>query len=99
MWCCCTEEEEGAARIIAIPNSTDSSNKIQTTKYNLLTFLPKSIFLQFLRAANYVYLLSAILNFLPIISSSSPAVSLAPFVVILIVSVLREGYEDYVTRS
>jgi hypothetical protein len=62
----------------------------------MMTFLPKSILLQFLKPANYVYLLSAVLNFIPLISSMSPIVNLLPFVFILVISILREGYDDYV---
>lgn len=79
-----------------IPYNNESSNKISTTKYSMITFLPKSILLQFLKPSNYVYLLSAILNFIPFISSMSPIVNLVPFVFILFISVLREGYDDYV---
>ena len=96
MGSCLNKTEEPKTRTINIPYDLPSTNRIQTTKYTFLTFLPKSILFQFLRAANYVYLLSAILNFLPIISASSPAVNLAPLIVILLLSVLREGYEDYV---
>lgn len=52
--------------------------------------------LQFTRAANYVYLFAAILQSMPIISSLSPITAIGPLVFVLIVSMIREGYEDYV---
>lgn len=73
------------------------SNRVKTTKYNGWNFLPKSIFLQFVRPANTFYLVVAILQCFSVISSLSPVASVAPFIVVIAVSVIREGYEDLVT--
>lgn len=42
------------------------TNYISTTKYNVLTFLPKAIFEQFRRVANLYFLLTAILSLTPV---------------------------------
>jgi hypothetical protein len=72
---------------------------VDTAKYNLITFLPKSILLQFLRLSNVVFLVNAVLQSIPIISSISPITAIGPLAFVLAVSLLREGYEDYVRRS
>ena len=98
--CCLNSEEEPSSRVINVPSPENKSrfhcNRIETRKYNFLTFLPKSILLQFTRAANYIYLATAVFQVIPIVSSGSPAVSIAPFAVVILISMLREAYEDYV---
>ena len=58
--------------VLGAPIPEFNDNKVDTTKYNLLTFLPKSILLQFLRLSNVVFLVNAVLQSIPIISSLSP---------------------------
>lgn len=69
---------------------------METTKYSVITFLPKAIIFQFVRPANFVYLFSAILQSIPEISSLTPVTAIAPFVFVIAISLIREGYEDYV---
>lgn len=68
------------------------NNHIETTKYTWYTFLPKSIILQFIRPANLVYLISAILQSIKQISSLNPITAIAPFVFVIGISLIREGY-------
>lgn len=70
-------------------------NYLSTTKYNLLSFLPLSLFLQFRRVANIYFLITAILQSIPLISPLHPFSAIAPLVFVLSVSILREGVEDY----
>ena len=74
-------------------NFTD--NKINTTKYNLITFIPKALLIQFVRLANIYFLICAILQCIPIISPLTPAIAVVPLVIVLSVSIIREGIEDY----
>ena len=69
-------------------------NKIDTTKYNIFTFIPKALILQFVRLANVYFLVSAILQSIPIISPLTPLTAVVPFVLVLSVSIIREGIED-----
>jgi phospholipid-transporting ATPase len=71
------------------------NNKISTTKYNIITFLPKALLFQFLRLANVYFLLSAILQCIPDISPLSPITAIVPITFVLSVSIIREGIEDY----
>jgi len=75
------------------------NNKIDTTKYTIFTFLPKALFLQFVRLANIYFLICAILQCIPIISPLSPATAVVPLVIVLSVSIIREGIEDYSRAS
>lgn len=70
-------------------NPQRPTNCIETTKYSLLTFLPKSLIIQFYKPANFVYLISAILQSISILSSLSPVTALAPLVFVLAVSMIR----------
>ena len=70
------------------------NNKINTTKYNIFTFLPKGLLYQFMRLANVYFLFTAILQCIPIISPLGSATALFPIIFVLAVSLIREAYED-----
>ena len=70
------------------------NNKIDTTKYNFFTFLPKGLLYQFMRLANVYFLFTAILQCIPIISPLTSATALVPIAFVLTVSLIREAYED-----
>ena len=70
------------------------SNEIDTRKYNFITFLPKALFYQFVRPANVYFLISAILQCIPMISPLGPASAIFPLVIVLSASLIREGIED-----
>ena len=70
-------------------------NRISTTKYNIFTFLPKSLMFQFIRLANVYFVFIAVIQSIPIISPISAATAIAPLVFVLCVSLIREGIEDY----
>lgn len=71
------------------------SNYISTTKYNIFTYLPLSLIIQFKRYANIYFLIEAILQSIPLISPLNPASAVAPLAFVLALSMLREGVEDY----
>ena len=71
-----------------------ASNSITTTKYNLVTFLPKNLFEQFQRIANAYFLVMSILSTIPAISPVSPVTSWAPLIFVLSVTAVREAMED-----
>ncbi|CAD8070330.1 unnamed protein product [Paramecium sonneborni] len=71
------------------------TNFITTSRYNILTFLPYSLALQFQRMANIYFLIIAILSFFKSISPFSPMNSIAPLLFVVCLSMLRDGYEDY----
>ncbi|CAK77311.1 unnamed protein product (macronuclear) [Paramecium tetraurelia] len=71
------------------------TNFIRTSRYNMITFLPYSLALQFQRMANIYFLIIAILSFFKSISPFSPINSIAPLLFVVSLSMLRDGYEDY----
>ncbi|KAI8021768.1 Phospholipid-transporting ATPase 3 [Camellia lanceoleosa] len=69
-------------------------NSISTTKYNILTFLPKGLFEQFRRVANLYFLMVSILSSTPL-SPISPITNVLPLSVVLFVSLVKEAWEDW----
>jgi len=52
------------------------TNRIRTTRYNILTFLPKNIFEQFHRVANIYFAILIGLNWIPFINAISKQVNI-----------------------
>ncbi|KAM9312630.1 phospholipid-transporting ATPase VB [Gastrophryne carolinensis] len=72
-----------------------AGNKISTTKYTILTFLPKNLFEQFYRSANLYFLFLALLNWLPPISAFHKEITMIPLVIVLLVIAVKDMIEDY----
>ncbi|GAB4856220.1 hypothetical protein Ancab_014146 [Ancistrocladus abbreviatus] len=72
-----------------------ASNEIRTSKYTLLTFLPKNLFIQFHRVAYLYFLAIAALNQLPPLAVFGRTVSLFPLLFVLSVTAVKDGYEDW----
>ncbi|KAI3651156.1 hypothetical protein MP228_004637 [Amoeboaphelidium protococcarum] len=71
------------------------TNYIRTTKYTALTFLPINLFNQFRRFYNIYFLFAAVFAFYPNASAISPATQITPLLFILIVTMIKDGIEDY----
>ncbi|KAI8528438.1 hypothetical protein RHMOL_Rhmol12G0148700 [Rhododendron molle] len=69
-------------------------NSISTTKYNILTFVPKGLFEQFRRVANLYFLTISILSSTPV-SPVSPITNVLPLSMVLFVSLVKEAWEDW----
>ena len=78
--------------------SSFAHNSIRTTKYTLLTFLPKSLFEQFRRLANMYFLSAAALSTTEM-SPISPVLTVTPLAFVLTVSIVKEAIEDNRRRS
>lgn len=84
-----------------VTNENGHSNKITTTKYTLLTWLPLSLLEQFRRIANVYFLLISILMaiglYAPYIFQTplEPYSTLGTLIFVLLVTSVKEGYEDY----
>ena len=99
-----TKEKTQKQRKILINTFTDNTfeqteqfcnNKIRTSKYTLLTFLPLALFYQFNSAFNLFFLVTAIITVIPQITTITPISAVAPLIVVLIISLIKEGIEDY----
>ncbi|PWZ24309.1 Phospholipid-transporting ATPase 3 [Zea mays] len=71
-----------------------SGNSVSTTKYNILTFLPKGLFEQFRRVANLYFLMISIMSTTPI-SPVHPVTNVVPLSLVLLVSLIKEAFEDW----
>ncbi|KAJ0808151.1 putative P-type phospholipid transporter [Helianthus annuus] len=72
-----------------------TGNKITTSKYTILNFLPKNLFIQFHRVAYIYFLVIAALNQLPPLAVFGRTVSLFPLLFVLTVTAIKDGYEDW----
>uniref|UniRef100_A0A6A7G3R0 P-type phospholipid transporter n=2 Tax=Hirondellea gigas TaxID=1518452 RepID=A0A6A7G3R0_9CRUS len=79
---------------VASPNDVYPSNRISTTKYTLLTFIPKNIIEQFHRFANIYFLLIVLLNFVPSINAFAKEISMTPLLFVLCVTAMKDLFED-----
>lgn len=70
-------------------------NHIRTTKYTVLSFLPKNLFEQFHRFANCYFVFIILLNFIPAIEAIAPLISMIPVIMILLVQAIKDIIEDY----
>ncbi|XP_018027208.1 phospholipid-transporting ATPase VD [Hyalella azteca] len=76
------------------PNASHPSNRVTTTKYNLVTFIPKNLFEQFHRFANIYFLFIVLLNFVPSINAFAKEVAMLPLLFVLSVTALKDLFED-----
>ena len=74
------------------------NNRVSTSKYNYLTFLPKSILIQFLRVYNFYFLAIVVFQGIPAISTSPVYLAALPFIFVIGISVLRELFEEIKRR-
>eukprot|EP00105_Crassostrea_gigas_P012614 XP_011428665.1 PREDICTED: probable phospholipid-transporting ATPase IM isoform X2 [Crassostrea gigas] len=72
-----------------------ANNYICTSKYTVLTFLPKNGFEQFQRIANFYFLCLLILQLIPAISPLTPLTTVIPLVVVLGVSAVKDAADDF----
>ena len=72
-----------------------ASNKITTTKYNPITFLPLNLWEQFHRVAYLYFLLITVLNQVPALEAVDRTASLIPLLFVLTASALKDAYTDW----
>ncbi|XP_047412583.1 phospholipid-transporting ATPase VB isoform X3 [Sciurus carolinensis] len=76
------------------PNWHYCGNQIKTSKYTVLSFIPKNIFEQLHRFANLYFVAIVILNFIPVVSAFQPGLNVIPVCVILVVTAIKDAWED-----
>uniref|UniRef100_W5LBP7 Phospholipid-transporting ATPase n=1 Tax=Astyanax mexicanus TaxID=7994 RepID=W5LBP7_ASTMX len=86
------EEAEGLQRKY-------SGNKIRTTKYTFLSFIPKNLFEQLHRFANVYFIFLAALNFVPIVNAFQPEISIIPIILVMSVTAVKDLWEDQRRRK
>lgn len=70
------------------------SNQNVTSKYTILTFVPRNLLEQFRRVANCFFLFINILQFFPQFSTINPGLVMLPLIVVLAVTGTKDAYED-----
>ena len=77
------------------PDTSYSRNKIRTTKYTPLSFLPKNISNQFIHnVANMYFLTLIILGAFDIFGVPNPVLAAVPLIVIVIITAIKDAFED-----
>eukprot|EP00667_Euglena_gracilis_P002904 EG_transcript_2910 len=80
-------------RVFEPPRDDFANNAIRTAKYTFWSFLPLNLWEQLHRVSNVYFLLIAILEFIPAVSSVSPT-DWMPLLVVVSANLLKEGNED-----
>lgn len=70
------------------------NNSIRSTKYTPINFLPKSLFEQFRRVANFYFLIAGILAFTPLAPFTAVS-AIIPLIAVIIATMVKEGIEDW----
>ncbi|KAJ7294782.1 hypothetical protein O6H91_Y232800 [Diphasiastrum complanatum] len=96
------DESESNRRVIHINNPEWTNekydftgNKVRTSKYTMLSFLPRNVFEQFHRIAYIYFLVIVILNQIPQLAVFGRTASLFPLLFVLFVTAIKDGYEDW----
>ncbi|XP_049958802.1 phospholipid-transporting ATPase VD isoform X1 [Schistocerca serialis cubense] len=76
------------------PNGKSPDNKIRTTKYTLLSFLPKNLLEQFHRVANLYFIFIVLLNWFPAINAFGKEIAMIPVLFVLGVTAIKDLFED-----
>lgn len=71
------------------------NNVISTSKYTVVTFLPRNLFEQFHRVAYIYFLILGALNFLPQLGVFTPVLGILPLAFVLFVTAVKDAYEDF----
>lgn len=70
-------------------------NKIRTTKYTPLNFIPKNLYHQFHNIANIYFLFIVILGAFSIFGVLNPGLSAVPIIAIVAITAFKDAIEDY----
>ncbi|CAH0560353.1 unnamed protein product [Brassicogethes aeneus] len=76
------------------PNGRYPDNRIRTTKYTLLSFLPRNLLEQFHRVANLYFIFIVLLNWVPAINAFGKEIAMLPVLFVLGVTAVKDLFED-----
>ena len=75
-------------------NVTNWSNKEENNKYNIITFIPITLYNQFRQFGNFFYLMMTISQFIPELAVGFLITYIAPLAFVIAVSMIKELYDD-----
>ncbi|KAF3804416.1 putative phospholipid-transporting ATPase DNF3 [Colletotrichum gloeosporioides] len=71
------------------------SNFIRSSRYTILSFLPKQLFSQFSKMGNFYFLVVGIIQAIPGLSTTGQWTTIGPLLAFVSLSMAKEGYDDY----
>jgi phospholipid-translocating ATPase len=69
-------------------------NTIRSTRYSAWSFLPRQLFAQFSKLANFYFLVISILQLIPGLSTTGTFTTIVPLMFFVSLSIAKEGYDD-----
>ncbi|XP_075619235.1 phospholipid-transporting ATPase IG isoform X5 [Balearica regulorum gibbericeps] len=104
VWCAGEEKRVGTRTVVVghrPVSETDAyvaqkfcDNRIVSSKYTLWNFLPKNLFEQFRRIANFYFLIIFLVQVI-VDTPTSPVTSGLPLFFVITVTAIKQGYEDW----
>lgn len=70
-------------------------NRIRSNKYTPWTFIPRQLFAQFSKLANFYLLCFAILQLIPGLSTTGNYTNIIPLMIFVSISMAKEGFDDF----
>ena len=70
------------------------NNAITSSRYTLYNFLPRQLFAQFSKLANFYFLCVSILQMIPGLSTTGTYTTIVPLAFFVFISMAKEGYDD-----
>ncbi|XP_025080273.1 probable phospholipid-transporting ATPase IF isoform X3 [Pomacea canaliculata] len=112
IWQKCMKHEQPEIRTIHVGHNVCSSitgeevyiphkyphNRVVSSQYTLLTFLPKNLFSQFRRIANFYFLVVGIIQLI-IDTPVTPIATILPLTFVITVTAIKQGYEDWLRHK
>lgn len=77
------------------PIITYPRNKIRSTRYTPMSFVPKNLIFQFKNVANFYFLILVILGAFQVFGVASPGLAAVPLIVIVCITAVKDAFEDY----
>ncbi|OJJ64446.1 hypothetical protein ASPSYDRAFT_84458 [Aspergillus sydowii CBS 593.65] len=72
-----------------------AENWIRSSRYSLWSFFPRQFFAQFTKLANFYFLVVAILQMIPGLSTTGKFTTLVPLLIFVGISMGKEGFDDW----
>ncbi|GLA38976.1 hypothetical protein AnigIFM63309_006302 [Aspergillus niger] len=70
-------------------------NSIRSSRYSFWSFFPRQLFAQFTKLANFYFLIVAILQMIPGLSTTGSFTTLVPLLIFVAISMGKEGFDDW----
>jgi phospholipid-translocating ATPase len=71
------------------------ANWIRSSRYSFWSFFPRQLFAQFTKMANFYFLIVAILQMIPGLSTTGTYTTIVPLLIFVCISMGKEGFDDW----